>query len=311
MDYFGSPYDHGWIEKKGKFLRYNPKGELNHDEVAQHFGKNGEDDALDSGWVRFSASAYNKDYALPGLGDTSKSNELYLQMHLPSIPPLAVVTKAMKEWPYGHVYHLDIWDGWKMQSKSFGNSREAIGWINGLRHNMKETKLLGFRQWLTEMAIAKWWYNHDDQKLYKITGSLHHLQWAYRNGDKLHLSPKQRLDVAQASNKGRMVSDVTPSSLENNSRILLQTSTNHAGRLYITQGEPSSTRFAVAQDVVEKLGVDMDTLVTITNWVVPDDRYSHVRREINVEAEARDVLIARSMQELRKMNINKWSDDED
>ena len=84
--------------------------------------------------------------------------------------------------------------------------------------------MLSFRQWLAEGAPTrhvKWWYNHDTKTLYNIGTKLHHAQWAYfYGGSKLHLSSGQRLDIAKCSRKGTTVSDVPPSSLVNNSRVV-------------------------------------------------------------------------------------------
>ncbi len=136
MDFFGPPYDHGWINEKGKFLRYNPGNKLNHDEVAQHFGKDGEDDALQSGWVRFSVT-----------GNLVVGNvELFVQMLLPNHPPVKAVTQAIKEWSHAGYFHFDIWDGETMQNKSFRAAREAIQWVNQLNHGLHE--MLTFRQWV-------------------------------------------------------------------------------------------------------------------------------------------------------------------
>ena len=62
---------------------------------------------------------------------------------------------------------------------------------------MIKGKLLGFRQWLAEnypfdSGSEKWWYNHDDKKLIKMTGDLHHLQWAHFYSDELQFETTSR-----------------------------------------------------------------------------------------------------------------------
>jgi len=162
--------------------------------------------------------------------------------------------------------------------------------------------MLSFKDWLHEsVGPTKWWYNHDTNSLYKLPENLHHIQWAYKYADKLKLSPLQRLEIAKESKRGTRISDVTPSSVENNSRVVLSgTGTDrNPSVLFITQGQYSLQRFKAAQDIVMKVGVPMDTKVVLVNWTVPDERYPSNVRESSVEATAKEFLMAKNIQELR------------
>ena len=120
-DQFLGAYDHGWIDNEGHFLRHNPGGTLNHDEVAQHFKQDSGDAALKSGWARFSV--------------TGTRPELSIEMLMPSNPAVDAICQAIKQWPYEGVVTLDVWDGKKMQHKSFREAREAVSWLNSTKHS--------------------------------------------------------------------------------------------------------------------------------------------------------------------------------
>ena len=120
----------------------------------------------------------------------------------------------------------------------------------------------------------------------------------------MNFNSKQQADVADVSDEGHHISDIIPSVLENNSRVLLSTGRKPKATLYITQGKPSQENFKIAQDIIEKLGVAMDTVVWITNWTTPIQKWD-IKHEIDVEATAGDVLLARSMQKLRRMSLSK------
>jgi len=143
MDFFTFP-DHGWINKKGKFLRAG-NGDLHHDEVAQEFGKNGEDHALRSGWIRFSVSKPR----LSGFGSTG--HELALEFYVDNHPNINALVQAIKEWD-GENLHIDAWSGNTRQNKHFININDAIRWINEITH-LSEA-LLSFKGWLIQESAG-------------------------------------------------------------------------------------------------------------------------------------------------------------